>query len=451
MGLMSAYAATHRHTFLREATKNTSSRSGGDEMFQTRTLVLTGIALAMAALVPAATLQAQNSNSSSSAASDHRTTLQLYCVGCHSGPTPFAGLNLEPLDFANLEANGEIWEKLVRKLRARQMPPAGMPRPDDATLEAIVKYVETGRDHMAEVKPNPGRTTLHRLNRTEYGNAIRDLLALEIDVADVLPADDIGYGFDNIGDVLSVSPFLLERYLVTAGKISRAAVGDTTMSVQYQTYSVNRGLKQSDRMNEMTPVGSRGGAAIRHRFPLDAEYEISVNLQRGRNEEVLGMNKDRTLDLRLDDQRLSLFTIKADRTVRFGSGNAPDANLKVRLPVKAGTREIGASFLKDSVLQEGIIERTREDQVRTYFEGVGTVTIAGPYKVQGPGTTASREKIFICRPAARTDDQPCAERILSSLAHRAYRRPVTDEDMSQLKIGRRRVGKEWRRWDAAAR
>jgi mono/diheme cytochrome c family protein len=401
-------------------------------MFQTRTLVLTGIALAMAALVPAATLQAQNSTSSSSAASDYRTTLQLYCVGCHSGPNPFAGLNLEPLDFAKLEENGEIWEKLVRKLRARQMPPAGMPRPDDATLEGIVKFVESGRDRMAEVKPNPGRTTLHRLNRTEYGNAIRDLLALEIDVADVLPADDIGYGFDNIGDVLSVSPFLLERYLVTAGKISRAAVGDTTMSVQYQTYSVNRGLKQSDRMNEMTPVGSRGGAAIRHRFPLDAEYEISVNLQRGRNEEVLGMNKDRTLDLRLDDQRLSLFNIKADRNVRFGSGNAPDANLKVRLPVKAGTREIGASFLKDSVLQEGIIERTREDQVRTYFEGVGTITIAGPYKVQGPGTTASREKIFICRPAARTEEQACAEKILSNLAHHAYRRPVTSEDMSQL-------------------
>jgi mono/diheme cytochrome c family protein len=401
-------------------------------MFQTRTLVLTGIALAMAALVPAATLQAQNSTSSSSAASDYRTTLQLYCVGCHSGPNPFAGLNLEPLDFAKLEENGEIWEKLVRKLRARQMPPAGMPRPDDATLEGIVKFVESGRDRMAEVKPNPGRTTLHRLNRTEYGNAIRDLLALEIDVADVLPADDIGYGFDNIGDVLSVSPFLLERYLVTAGKISRAAVGDTTMSVQYQTYSVNRGLKQSDRMNEMTPVGSRGGAAIRHRFPLDAEYEISVNLQRGRNEEVLGMNKDRTLDLRLDDQRLSLFNIKADRTVRFGSGNAPDANLKVRLPVKAGTREIGATFLKDSVLQEGIIERTREDQVRTYFEGVGTITIAGPYKVQGPGTTASREKIFICRPAARTEEQACAEKILSNLAHHAYRRPVTSDDMSQL-------------------
>ena len=131
---------------------------------------------------------------------------------------------------------------------------------------------------MAAVKPNPGRTTLHRLNRTEYGNAIRDLLALEIDVADVLPADDIGYGFDNIGDVLSVSPFLLERYLVTAGKISRAAVGDTTMPVQYQTYGVNRGLKQSDRMSDMTPVGSRGGTAIRHRFPVADLAHVLVHV-----------------------------------------------------------------------------------------------------------------------------------------------------------------------------
>src|SRR5438105_15042217 len=165
-------------------------------MIRPRALASIGMVLAGAVLLPAAALQAQNSPPADAAA--HRTTLQLYCVGCHSGPTPFAGLNLEPLDFANLEANGEIWEKLVRKLRARQMPPAGMPRPDDATLEALGKYVESGREHRAAAKPNPGRTTLHRLNRTEYGNAIRDLLALDIDVTDLLPADDIGYGFDNI-------------------------------------------------------------------------------------------------------------------------------------------------------------------------------------------------------------------------------------------------------------
>jgi mono/diheme cytochrome c family protein len=400
-------------------------------MIRTRALASVGALLAIAAFLPAAAQQAQNPNAS--AAADHRTTLQLYCVGCHSGPTPFAGLNLEPLDFANLEENGAIWEKLVRKLRGRQMPPAGMPRPDEATFDAIVKYIETGRDRLAEVKPNPGRTTLHRLNRTEYANAIRDLLALEVDVAEMLPADDIGYGFDNIGDVLSVSPFLMERYLSAARKISRTAVGDPTMPASYQTYSVPHGLIQSDRVSEATPVGSRGGAAIRHYFPVDGEYEISVALQRGKTDEVLGMNRERKLDLRLDDQRLQLFTIARNlNSAVLGRGTAPDAHLKIRLPVKAGTREIAASFLRDTFLVEGIIDRVREDQVRSYFEGVGTITVAGPYNVQGPGATPSREKIFTCHPAARAEEPACAEKILSSLAHRAYRRPIAAEEMQQL-------------------
>src|SRR3979490_95643 len=187
-------------------------------MLRTGALASISVALAVAALCPAATLQAQNSAPPSAA--DHRTTLQLYCVGCHSGPTPFAGLNLEPLDPAKLNENGVIWEKMIRKLRDKQMPPAGMPRPDEATFDAFFKYLEPGRDRLAVVNPNPGRTTLNRLNRTEYANAIRDLLALDIDVKDLLPADDIGYGFDNIGDVLSVSPVLLEKYLLAAGKIA---------------------------------------------------------------------------------------------------------------------------------------------------------------------------------------------------------------------------------------
>ena len=380
-------------------------------MIRTPTLASIGMVLAGAVLLPAAAQQAQNS--ASAAATAHRTTLQLYCIGCHSGPTPFAGLNLEPLDFANLEDNGAIWEKLLRKLRGRQMPPAGMPRPDEATYEALVKYIETGRDRLAEVKPNPGRPTLHRLNRTEYANAIRDLLALEIDVAELLPADDIGYGFDNIGDVLPVSPLLLERYLSAAGKISRLAVGDTTMPVSYQTYTVPHGLIQLDRMSEAVPVGSRGGTAIRHRFPVDGEYEISVGLQRGRNDEFLGLGRERKLDLRLDDQRLELFTIAADPRAGelvYGAGTAPDAHLKVRLPVKAGTRELAATFLKDTLIQEGIIDKVRDDDVRTYFEGVGSITVAGPYNVQGPGATPSRDKIFICHPAARAEEQACAEK-----------------------------------------
>ncbi len=271
------------------------------------------------------------------------------------------------------------------------------------------------------------------MNRTEYANAIRDLLALEIDVAELLPADDIGYGFDNIGDVLQVSPVLLERYLSVARKISRSAVGDMNMPVAYQTYTVPHRMVQDERLSEAAPVGSRGGTAIRHLFPVDGEYEISVALQRNRDDEYLGFERERKLDLRLDDQRLQLFTLPAsEKKIVLGGGTPPDANLKVRLSVKAGTRELAATFLKDTRLKEGVIDRIRDDAVQTYFEGVNSITVAGPFKVQGPGETATRDKIFICQPTGPADEMACAEKILSNLAHRAYRRPITADDMPQL-------------------
>jgi hypothetical protein len=344
-----------------------------------------------------------------------------------------AGLRLDTLDTANFESNGATWEKLARKLRNREMPPAGMPRPDAATYDTLVKYIETGRDRLAQVKPNPGRPTLHRLNRTEYGNAVHDLLALEIDVAELLPADDIGYGFDNIGDVLQVSPVLLERYLSAARKISRTAVGDPTIPASYQTYDVPHGLIQRDRASESAPVGSRGGTIVRHLFPVDGDYEISVTLQRNREYEYLGLERERKLDLRLDDQRLQLFTIAANsKKVVLGAGIAPDAHLKIRVPVKAGTRELAATFLKDTVLREGIIERVRDDDVTMYFEGVASITVGGPFSVQGPGDTVSRDRIFVCHPSSAVEQEACATKILSNLAHRAYRRPVTAGDMTQL-------------------
>jgi mono/diheme cytochrome c family protein len=399
-------------------------------MIRPRALASIGSVLAAAVLFTAAAISAENSGSAAAAA--HRATLEQYCIGCHSGPTPFAGLNLEPLDFGNLEANGIVWEKLIRKLRGRQMPPAGMPRPDEATYEALVKYIETERDRLAEVKPNPGRPTLHRLNRAEYANTIRDLLALEIDVSDLLPADDIGYGFDNIGDVLNVSPLLLERYLSAAGKISRAAVGDTALPASYQTYVVPHGLNQRDRMSEAMPLGSRGGTSVRHRFPVDGEYEISVRLQTGRYDEYLGMGRERKLDLRLDDQRLELFTIPADPRAGdlvHGQGADPDAHLKVRVPVKAGTRTLVATFIKDTVKPEGIVNRLRET---AFFEGVGSISVAGPFDVQGPGSTPSRKRIFVCRPATAAEEPACAEKILADLARHAYRRPVTADDLQPL-------------------
>jgi len=396
-------------------------------MFRARSLASLGV-VAGAALLLAAALPAKFFGSS--AATAHRATLEKYCFRCHGGTAPRAGVNLRLLDFANLENNGANWEKLLRKVRDREMPPAGRWRPDAATYEALANFVETGRDRLAEVRPNPGRPTLHRLNRGEYANAIRDLLAIEIDVAELLPADDIGYGFDNIGDVLNVSPLLMERYLSAAGKISRLAVGDTTLPVSYQTYDVPHGLVQTERMSEDMPLGSRGGTSVSHRFPVDGEYEISVGLQKGRFDEILGLGRERKLDLRLEGQRLELFTIAADpRGAVLGSGKEPDAHLKVRIPVKAGTRMLVATFLKDTVVPEGILNNNRE---RAFFEGVGSISVVGPFKAQGPGATASRDRIFLCHPVERAAEQACAEKIISNLAHRAYRRPVAADDLQQL-------------------
>src|SRR5262245_9065201 len=400
-------------------------------MIRARALTSISMLLAGAIFFPAAILPAQDSPSA--AATTPRATLDKYCISCHKGLTAVAGLHLDTLDTANFETNGVTWEKLARKLRNREMPPAGMPRPDAVTYDALVKYIESGRDRLAETKPNPGRPTLHRLNRTEYGNAVHDLLALEIDVADLLPADDIGYGFDNIGDVLQVSPVLLERYLSAARRISRAAIGDITIPVSYQTYTVPHGLVQDDRLSDAAPAGSRGGTIVRHLFPVDGDYEISVALQRSRDDEYLGLERERKLDLRLDDQRLNLFTIAASqKKVVLGGGTPPDAHLKIRVPVKAGTRELAATFLKDTLIKEGIIERVRDDVVQTYFEGVGSITVAGPFNVQGPGETISRSNIFLCHPSGPAEEQTCATKILSNLAHRAYRRPIGTDDMTQL-------------------
>jgi Protein of unknown function (DUF1592)/Protein of unknown function (DUF1588)/Protein of unknown function (DUF1587)/Protein of unknown function (DUF1585)/Protein of unknown function (DUF1595) len=406
-------------------------------MARTRAITSVGMVFAAAILLTAGAMPGEHFVS---VATDHGSkfdqhsvwrTWKLYCDTCHLGPKARAGLNLEALDLANLGENGAVWEKVLRKLRSREMPPPGVPRPDAATYGALVEAIETERDRLAEIKPNPGRATLHRLNRAEYANAIRDLLALEVDVGELLPADDIGYGFDNIADVLQVSPLLLERYLAAATKISGLAVGDTSLPVSYQTYDVPRGLVQLDRMGEGMPLGSRGGASIRHRFAVDGEYEISVGLQRGRFDQFLGLERERKLDLRLDGQRLGLFTISADPRAGqqvHGTGRDPDSHLKVRVPVKAGTRTLVATFVKDTVKTEGI-PPTRE---AAFFEGVGNISVAGPYDAQGPGDTPSRERIFVCHPAAPAEEQACAERIISSLARRAYRRPIAADDLPPL-------------------
>ena len=360
----------------------------------------------------------------------HQEVFDQYCYRCHSSTVPQGGINLRQLDFNQLGANGDVWEKVLRKMRTGEMPPAGRWRPDAEANEALVKFIEGGRDKLAETTPNPGRATLHRLNRTEYANVIRDLLAVEIDSAELLPADDIGYGFDNIGDVLNLSPVLLERYLVAAGKISRLALGDVTMPPSFQTYEVPHGLVQTDRLSADLPLGSRGGAVLQHYFPVDADYDIAVLLQRGRFDGIMGMERDRDLDLRIDGERVRLFHIAADPSGGgLGLANDPNTSLKLRIPVRAGPHRIVATFLKDTILPEGVPPRQVE---RAFYEGVGGVSVAGPYDVQGPGTTESRSRILTCRPSEGLAADACAEKIISNLARRAYRRPVDGDDRRQL-------------------
>ena len=360
----------------------------------------------------------------------HQDVFEQYCYRCHSSTVPQGGVNLRLLDFNQLGANGEVWEKVLRKMRTGEMPPAGRWRPDAETNEALVKFVESGRDRLAEATPNPGRATLHRLNRTEYANVIRDLLAVEVDSAELLPADDIGYGFDNIGDVLNLSPVLLERYLAAAGKISRLALGDVALPPSFQTYEVPHGLVQTERLSLDLPLGSRGGAVFQHYFPVDADYDIAVLLQRGRFDGVMGMERDRDLDLRIDGERVKLFHIAADPSGGgLGLANDPNAALRLRIPVRAGPHKIVATFLKDTILPEGVPPRQVE---RAFFEGIGGVSVAGPYDVRGPGATESRSRILLCRPGEGLAEDVCAEKIISNLARRAYRRPVDQDDLRQL-------------------
>jgi len=363
-------------------------------------------------------------------------TWKVYCDTCHLGPKARAGVSLQSLNLADLGSNGKTWEKVLHVLRTGQMPPPGTLRPDEDAVQTLIKAIDGERDRVADVRPTPGRPTLHRLNRSEYGNAIRDLLGLQVDVAELLPPDDSGYGFDNIGDVLTVSPELLDRYLLAAGKISRQAVGDTKVPPAYQTYSIHHGLKQDDRMSDNLPIGSRGGTVIEHRFPVDGEYEISIELQRGRAEEVLGNGRERKLDLRVDDEAVKDFTIPASRgrraDINTGVVVGNSDGYKVRMPVKAGSHTIAATFQKDTVLPEGILFKPRFDNIQSHFEGVGAISIAGPYNVQGPGDTPSREKIFTCHPAGSADEMACAEKILTGIVHRAYRRPVAADDMPEL-------------------
>jgi cytochrome c5 len=398
--------------------------------------------------------------------SPQRAVVNKYCVTCHNQKLKTADLLLDQSDVDHPAEHPEIWEKVVRKLRGRAMPPGGAPRPDEATYESVAGYLESTLDKAAATSPDPGRTNAaHRLNRAEYANAVRDMLGLEIDAATVLPADDSG-GFDNLGDLLSVSPGLMEKYISAAARISRLAVGDPTIRADSVTYTVSPYLVQSDRMNEDMPFGSRGGVAIHHEFPLDGEYDIKIRLQRTDGAAlVLGLAEPHALDVRLDDARVKLFQFGGQNVgVAEGAGAADalppdykqseyerhaDEQLEVRFPAKAGRRLVQVAFLKERWVPEGAFDigpqMSYAEEQKTEHRGitepkVSSVVISGPYDATGAANTPSRRKIFICTPANSADEETCARKILAALARRAYRRPVTDADVDPL-MGLYRQGK----------
>jgi len=340
---------------------------------------------------------------------------------------------LDTADVDHPGGNAAVWEKVLHKLRTREMPPPGVPHPDNVTYDSLANYLETALDQAAEARPNPGRPAAYRLNRFQYANAIRDLIALDIDSASLLPGDDSGYGFDNVGDVLTVSPMLLERYLSAAGKISRSAVGDPSLSATSTEYQIPPATVQSERESDDLPIGSRGGIAVRHHFPLDAEYVIQVRLQRGKDATtILGISRQRQLDIRLDGARTKLFTVGGQsRAEAENAQGKSDDGLEVRIPVKAGPHLVAATFLKDTVKSEGVLDAAGN---QAFFEGVGSVSIAGPYAAKGPGDTPSRRKIFVCRPRRQDQEEACATKIITTLARRAYRRPISKDEITALMI-----------------
>ena len=362
-----------------------------------------------------------------------------YCLSCHDEDHKKGGLSLEAVAAHDVTRHPDVWEKVVRKLRARQMPPIGKDRPNDTTYDRVIASLETSLDRAAAANPNPGRTAaIRRLTRTEYKNAIRDLLALDVDVTSLLPADESSYGFDNV-TVGDLSPTLLERYVSAAEKISRAAIGRPTRSPGGETIRMPADLTQEEHL-EGLPVGTRGGAVVHYSFPLDGEYDIQIRLMRDRDEHVEGLTEPHEVELLLDRERVQVFTVKpAQREAGARPDYQPshetiDQHLKVRIPVSAGPHALGVAFLK----KPSVLLETARQPYQAHFNyyrhprvqpAVYSISIVGPYAPKGPGDTPSRRRILVSQPATPGQDDRCARRILATLMRRAYRRPVTDADL----------------------
>jgi Protein of unknown function (DUF1592)/Protein of unknown function (DUF1588)/Protein of unknown function (DUF1585)/Protein of unknown function (DUF1595)/Protein of unknown function (DUF1587)/Planctomycete cytochrome C len=368
--------------------------------------------------------------------SSPREFLDRHCTTCHNESLKTAGLDLAQADVSRLGAQYEVWEKVVRKLHTGVMPPPGAPQPSPTDRRAMVQRLETSLDAVAAANPNPGRTeTLRRLNRSEYQNAVRDLLALDIDAAALLPADESGHGFDNVllGDL---TPTLLNRYISAAQKVSRLAVGSAP-AVENEIFQNAPDLTQESRLPGM-PLGTRGGLATPYVFPQGGEYDIQVYLSRNFTGEVSGLREDRPHELLvlLDRKPVKTFTIQKPAN---GDDTLLDKDLKVRVPVDAGPHSVAVTFVQEGA---SLIDTLRQPPISLYNDrryprttpGINMLSVTGPYAPAGAGDTPSRQRLFVCRPAAGADksqEEKCAREILSTLLRRAYRRPIGEADVDE--------------------
>jgi mono/diheme cytochrome c family protein len=373
-----------------------------------------------------------------------RAAFDRYCVTCHNQRTKTGGLALDVLDVTRAPADAETWEKVIQRLRLRNMPPMGAPRPDDPTYEMVAATLETRLDRAAAARPDPGRPVLHRLNRTEYANAIHDILGLEVDVTSLLPPDDSAFGFDNVADVLGSSPTLLQSYLTAARRISALAVGDPRGGPAARTYSVRQDLSQDQHLEGM-PLGTLGGVLAKHVFPVDGEYDIQVRLYRTNLNAIHGLEEPHELELTIDGERKLLATIGGADDLMAIQANQTDASdaiearrLRIRLPIAAGERTLRAVFLGAApvVLRTNRLKRFERDFDNPFdAEGaphVQSITIVGPFNATG-ASVAPAPRLFTCKPSRAADEPACAGRILATLARRAYRRAPTARELDELR------------------
>jgi len=396
--------------------------------------------MAWLAAVSLTTSSAVRAQAPAAATTPATTLVASYCVSCHNDRAKVGGFSLASADATQVSRAPDVWEKVIVKLRSRSMPPAGMKRPDHGTYDSASAWLEQELDRAALAAPNPGRPAdLHRLNRGEYANAIHDLLAIDVDAAALLPPDTQAFGFDTNADALSMEPALLDRYLTAAAKIARIAVGDPSLPPAVERYTAVPGnaneqtwLWQTERLGEEFPLGSRGGIAARHYFPVDGEYDLRIRLARTYADVIRGLQTASDLEIRVDGVRVAKFTVGGLKAT-VESQDADDA-LHVRVPVKAGSRQVLATILKtDGARAEGVgPDRipiwNRDGDVPTFPLGISSLLVTGPYNGRVPAESPSRQRLFICSPS----EAGCATRILSTLARRAYRRRATAGDVQTL-------------------